>query len=396
MIGELSRLQTRLDTVTRPFFREPLATEFRQASDAWLNLAHRQLDEARTVLAKSRTPQVFRAGDPVDRDQEAFVERNEVVGEVEGQIMLATGCPGLILYGRRRVGKSTVLKNLPAFLPARVRVAALSMQDAKAFTSLDSPLRLIANTVQATCRDLELAPVEATGLAELFPWLSRVNERLDQRGERLLLAIDEYELLDLKICDGTFPEDLLAALRDSVQSHRRITWVLAGSHDITELTHAPWPSYLVSMRTIDVPLFTLDETRLLLTEPLRHSALWQTGDPRRPRFDPGFWGDGGIERIHHQAAGWPHLVQLIAETAVDVVNNSAASQMDAALQDATLDKAIVRGDAVLRLLMQIESTLPGEWDYLRGFRRQDTQPPPDDEAIYNSLRRRLIVIEQGD
>ena len=84
-------------------------------------------------------------------------------------------------------------------------------------------------------------------MTDLFPWLGRVNERLEQHGTRLLLAVDEYESLDLKIGSGTFPDDLLAALRDSIQSHRRISWVLAGSHDITELVHAPWPSYLVSM-----------------------------------------------------------------------------------------------------------------------------------------------------
>jgi hypothetical protein len=127
----------------------------------------------------------------------------------------------------------------------------------------------------------------------------------------------------------------------------------------------------------------------------RHSPLWPTGDPQRPRFEPGFWGEGGIEQIHTQAAGWPHLVQLIAETAVDMVNNSAATQVDAALLDATLDKAIVRGDAVLRLLMQTESTLPGEWDYLLGFRREDTQDPPADEALYTSLRRRLLVTDEA-
>ncbi|MCY2987083.1 MAG: ATP-binding protein [Planctomycetota bacterium] len=416
MIDEIARLQARLDTVTRPFFREPLArslvaeinafqgtiagfheplaSEFRKASQAWLALAQRQWDEARTVLAKSRTPQVFRAGDPVDRSQEAFVERNEVVGEVEGQIMLSTGCAGLILYGRRRVGKSTVLKNLPAFLPNHVRVATLSMQNAEAFTSLASLLRLIAKTVQAACHDLELPTIEAAGLADLFPWLGRVNERLKQHSARLLLAVDEYESLDLKIGSGTFPEDLLAALRDSIQSHRQITWVLAGSHDITELVHAPWPSYLVSMRTIDVPLFTPEETRLLLTAPLRHSQLWPANDPQRPRFEPGFWGEGGVERIHAEAAGWPHLVQLIAETAVDVVNNSAATQLDASLFDATLDKAVARGDAVLRLLMQTESTLVGEWDYLCGFRRRDLQPPPADEALYTSFRRRLLVVDE--
>ena len=83
--------------------------------------------------------------------------------------------------------------------------------------------------------------------------------------------MDEYEQIDAKIGEGVFDEDLLATLRESVQSHRRITWVLAGSHDITELTHAPWPSYLVSLRMIEVPPFTLEETRLLLTEPLRYS-----------------------------------------------------------------------------------------------------------------------------
>ncbi len=88
-------------------------------------------------------------------------------------------------------------------------------------------------------------------------------------------------------------------------------------------------------------------------------------------------------------------MQLIAETAVDMVNNSAATQVDAALLEATLDKAVVRGDAVLRLLMQTESTLPGEWDYLLGFRRQDTQEPPADEALYTSLRRRLLVMDEG-
>ena len=38
-----------------------------------------------------------------------------------------------------------------------------------------------------------------------------------------------------------------------------------------------------------------------------------------------------------------------------------------------LDKAVVRGETVLRLLMQTESELPGEWDYLLGFRRRDTR-----------------------
>jgi hypothetical protein len=68
---------------------------------------------------------------------------------------------------------------------------------------------------------------------------------------------------------------------------------------------------------------------------------------------------------------------------------------DAALLERALDKAIVSGDTVLRELIERESRLPGEWDYLRGFLRRDTQPPPDDAALHRSLRRRLLVVEDG-
>jgi hypothetical protein len=91
--------------------------------------------------------------------------------------------------------------------------------------------------------------------------------------------------------------------RESVQSHQQITWLFAGSHEITELPNAQWTSYLLSARTIEIPPFTPQETRLLLTEPLKHSQLWK--DPAtRPRFSPEFWGEGGIERIQHEADGW--------------------------------------------------------------------------------------------
>ncbi|MFN7928808.1 MAG: hypothetical protein U0Y68_12825 [Blastocatellia bacterium] len=100
------------------------------------------------------------------------------------------------------------------------------------------------------------------------------------------------------------------------------------------MTHAEWTSALVSARTIEVTAFTLAETRLLLTEPLKHSSLWKDNEAKRPRFDAAFWGTeegSGIEFIHAQADGWPHLVQLIAETLVDLINEEQAAAVTPAL-----------------------------------------------------------------
>lgn len=81
--------------------QEPLSSEFRDAARAWQTRAEEQVAAIRGVLARDPTKQVFRAGDPVDRRSEAFVPRMSAIDLLEGQIMLAQGCPGLLVYGRR-------------------------------------------------------------------------------------------------------------------------------------------------------------------------------------------------------------------------------------------------------------------------------------------------------
>jgi len=417
MVGEIAGIQMRLNTVNRPVlretiaqmlherienfrhqiggFHEPLASEFRQAATHWLEIAQKQVQEAQAILTKEPSPVVFRAGDPVNREQEAFVPRYGVVGDLDKQIMLSTGCPGLVLYGRRRMGKSTVLHNLNGFLPATVIPVVISMQDPQAFTSLTDLLNLISQKLAPTVGGEIDNTVANVNLNRFMQMLAQSNEKLKATGKRVLLAIDEYENIDRKLGEKIFPEDLLVTVRESIQTHRQITWIFAGSHDITELKHAEWPSYLVSARTIEVPLFTVEETRLLLTEPMKFSLLWPKDDPKRPRFAPEFWGEDGIERIHQEAGGWPHLVQLIAETIVDLINDETKRQVDAELFERALNKAIISGHNVLYQLLKGESNLPGEWEYLAAFRKRETQPPPDNEAIYTSLRRRLLVEEQN-
>jgi hypothetical protein len=290
------------------------------------------------------------------------------------------------------MGKSTLLRNLEGLIPPRVRIASLSMQEARAFTSLPDLVRLIAQRIAAVVPGAAESTADLAGLQAL---LDSTQKLLETDDRRLLLAIDEYENLDFKIGEGVLPEDLLAVLRESIQTHRRIIWTFAGSHSIDELSNAPWSSYLVSARTIEVTPFEPAETRLLLTEPLKHSTLWRATDAEPPRFEPGFWGEGGIERIHAEAGGWPHLVQLVAETMVDLVNDSGGASVDDALLERALDRAVVRGNNVLLELMERESRLPGEWDYLRAFRSREEQPVPSDEALDRSLRRRRLVTEEA-
>ena len=412
-IAEIASLQRRLDVQTRRYLKEPeaalivekirnfqsrvsgypepLGSEFRKAAGNWLNIAEAQYQQLRSILDREPRPQVFRAGDPVDREQEAFIPRFETLGELDRQLSLASGCPGLILYGRRRMGKSTLLRNLEDFLPVSVRISVLPMQNPEAFTSLAYWLNWVSEPVRAVWPERD-RPEAPDSLPSFFRLLGECNKRLEAEGQRLLLAIDEYENIDRKLGEGVFPMDLLDMLRESIQTHRRNVWLFAGSHAIEELTHAEWPSYLISARTVEVPAFSEAETRLLLTEPMKHSRLFERDESKRPRFEPGFWGEDGIARIQAETAGWPHLVQLLAETAVDLCNERQRPLVDAALLDDAIAKAVTAGDTVLRQLLKGEST-EADWAWLVGFRRLDALPIPEDEAVFLSLRRRWLVVD---
>ena len=167
-------------------------------------------------------------------------------------------------------------------------------------------------------------------------------------GVSSLGGIDEFEELDRRIGLKQFTEDVAATLRESLQSHRRIIWVFAGSHRFNDLPNVRWSSYLVSLRTLELPPFTPEETRLVLSQPLKHSRRKQA-QAAVAAFGTGFWGEGGTAyRIHVEAGGWPHLVQPIASTDVDLCNTQNRPRADTVILDAALAKAVVSRDRPLR------------------------------------------------
>ena len=228
-----------------------------------------------------------------------------------------------------------------------------------------------------------------------FRFLSGCDATLDRAGRRLLLALDEYEMLDEKLREHVFTKDLLATLRESIQMHRRIIWAFSGNADITELTGADWTSYLISVRTLEVPLFTPQETHLLLTNPLKHSALRGEDKASSALFWREFWGEEGIGRIHAESGGWPYFVQLIAETAVTLMNESAlnAKPLPTTLLERALDESVSRGRNAFIQLLRSQGRITGEWEYLVEFAHRESQPPPTDAEVRRLLKRRQLLTE---
>src|SRR4051794_28061626 len=99
------------------------------------------------------------------------------------------------------------------------------MQQAEAFVSLSHLLALLSTKLGEASRPVKPWNTIPGDLVEFSRLLADHNEALERDGKRLIVAFDEYENIDRKIGEGIFPVDLLAMLRDSIQTHRRLTWM---------------------------------------------------------------------------------------------------------------------------------------------------------------------------
>jgi hypothetical protein len=90
--------------------------------------------------------------------------------------------------------------------------------------------------------------------------------------------------------------------------------------------------------------------------------------------------------------------QLIAEKAVQLVNDRQPEtrRMSSNLLTQAMDESVVRGGNAFHHLLRSQSRIPGKWEFLEAFAAKETQPLPEDAAVRRSLRRRELLLEEGN
>ena len=361
----------------------PLSGEWVKAAQVWRRAVDQKRISLRQVVDRQPMAEVFRAGDPVNRNLEAFIPRESINETLTQQLLIARGCPGILISGPRRVGKTTVLKNLTGYLPSSASSVYFTMESARLSQSESAFRQRVAFQLGETDK------YTAGSWAAFEDALDRINSRLENQNRRVIVAIDEYEEMNEKIVNGEFDIQILKSLRNSIQEHRHIVWLFAGNKGFEELEGVPWAEYLISIRTMTIGMFTPEESLRLLSDPLGHAPRV---DEHRPRFSHATWGPGGALEIHRQAGGWPHLVQLLAETALTLLTDSSCQELNDELFGRMLVEAGRRGEQVLRQLVKEESSHE-EWQWLLKFRMSDAVLPPDDIELRRALKRRQIIQE---
>jgi len=315
----LNLVKSRLDNLARELddSSEEYAQRFHPIAAQWRHIVVDYTQKLTDVIEQRQeidSPYVI--GIPLNEQQEIFIGRTDIGSRIE-QLLLDKRRPPLLLYGQRRMGKTSLLNNLGRLLPTTIVPLYVDLQGAPANAANSAGLLYnIARTMieaAQTQHSLTLPPLPREELS-LDPfttfdeWLDRVEHCLGK--DTALLMLDEFEALDNSINKGRFDkDDILGLLRHLIQHRPKFKLLLAGSHTLEE--YHRWASYLINVQVVQVSYLIEEEARLLVEYPVRDFAL---------RYEP-----AASQRVLDLTHCHPFLVQLLCAEIVALKNEQDPS-----------------------------------------------------------------------
>ncbi|MEK7676490.1 MAG: ATP-binding protein [Verrucomicrobiota bacterium] len=365
---------------------DALAPRLLQVANQWREILEAEEARLEQLAAERReTPNPFVFGNPVDeRNASVFAGRRDVARQIEESLLGARQSPTLLLHGPRRMGKTSILKQLPRLLGPDFAPAELDCQNpavAGGEASAGTLLRYLSGSLSEGLqrRRVAVKPLSAGELArEPFAafdlWLDRAEKAMPP-GMRALLCLDEYEKLQ-RALDAGWGGDFLDALRHTLQHRPRFVLLFTGAHTFAELGPA-WTDRFISARRVRVSFLTPDEVLPLLTQPI-------------PEFDLTY-APGALEALIEATHGQPFLTQAVAFELVQYLNEQQR-------------KGATPADAEMAISRALESSgdyFANVWSdagergqaILRAFARG--QPPPDFPDARLRLREHDVLNDEG-
>jgi AAA+ ATPase superfamily predicted ATPase len=253
-------------------------------------------------------------GDPVYPP--LLVGRKDVFDRI-GEVWTAKRNPdSIILYGHRRMGKSSILRNLDQAAPQGSIVVYADLAGETSFIESTSDLLLgLADRIyHAARRAYPAAPLpkpdprEYSTQAQAQFQLNRLLEGVRDAlvGGSLILALDEFEAVERAVENQKVGKEIYQFLRAKTQEPW-LTLVFGGLHTLDEMSRDYQQPFYGSYENISVSYLAPKDAWRLITNPTDDFVL---------NYEP-----AAVERIVAETGGQPYLVQQICRDALDHLNH---------------------------------------------------------------------------
>ncbi|MFC1716377.1 two-component regulator propeller domain-containing protein [Candidatus Poribacteria bacterium] len=248
-------------------------------------------------------------GNPI-RTKEMFFGRESDFEFVRAK--LATGQSGLVIVfaGERRSGKTSILFQIlggalgEQFVPVLMDMQAMTVDSEAEFlekmaSGIDEALVAAGYSPYSTSIDFHVG--NPTRTFERF--IAQTMETLGDKS--LLLLLDEYELIELKIDDGVLRSDLITFFASLLEAHPRLSFVFTGSRHLQRRSTEYWNILIGKSLYRRISFLSEQDAVRLITEPVNELVVYPRGIP---------------ERIIRLTAGQPFYTQVMCQNMIDRLN----------------------------------------------------------------------------
>jgi AAA ATPase domain len=299
--AELDRLTSTAEEIC-PYPEWPL---IRNIASSWLKIVVAAAGAAGEEVLREPVlnPYVGYSGLPVTGT--TFIGRLDVFNTIETLWVSGEILPVVFLYGHRRMGKTSILRNLEHAAPRGTLLVYLDMQDS---TFVDHTGELLLDLAEGLHRRTVEAGLDAVPppdearykqLGDARRELNALFTRLDSQmeGRRLILAIDEFERIEKAIADGRVDAGVLDYLRALNQRHRWLALVFGGLHTLDEMGRDYKNAFYGQAEHVRVGYLSREDTERLVTQPHPDFALEYVPQLR--------------DELYQLTFGQPYLLQRI-------------------------------------------------------------------------------------
>jgi hypothetical protein len=296
--------------------KAPYALRFQLIAEDWRHLIqnHRSMLE-QTASLSDEIINPYIVGLPLTRHQEIFIGRQDIEKRIK-QLILSNNRVPLLLYGQKRIGKTSLLHNLsnqqlhniiPLFVDGQAIASAADFTDL--LFNIAKEMISFAEQQQIILPPLQFEQLTAYPVTSFNLWLDKVESFMKDQGKTALLMLDEFEILDHGIKKGRFDaKDFFSLLRHLIQYRQQFQVLLSGSHSLEEFDD--WASYLNNTQVIKISYLKKEEALRLITHPVKTFNL---------NYD-----SAASERVYELTQGHPCLIQLLCFEIVALKNEQEA------------------------------------------------------------------------
>ncbi len=303
VIKTIDSLPPEVSRVEKPILKD-IATR-------WFDILLKEASTIGQVEIDKPIANPYTIGDPVLGER--FVGRDDILRQLEELWFINTSPQSVILYGHRRMGKTSILRNATTKVNTEVRVAYVNL------LSIGSAVNGITDILMAICDAItEATDIPAPNNDDLlkFPETTfrRHLQHIDKTftGKGLIIALDEFEKIEELIEAGKLGKDFLQFLRGMVQMSSKLAFAFAGLHTLQEMNADYFQPFYASFIPISVAFLTRKATHQVLANPDPEFLL---------EYEP-----EALDHIYQLTNGQPYLTQLIGFQLVRLFNDYVFEQ----------------------------------------------------------------------